>query len=190
MSELVLVLKSSPRVKGNSNTLAGQLEAGAKAAGASIKSFMLHDMDIRPCDDCDECQDTGVCIINDEMQRIYPLLERASSIVVASPVYWFTISAQAKACIDRWYALSHTPGKFQNKRFGFILTYADSDLYTSGGINAIHTYESMCRYLKAQIAGMVYGSADEIGDIKNQPDLMQRAYQLGHELGTSANMTG
>ena len=182
MSELVLVLKSSPRLNGNSNTLAGQLESGAKEAGARVESFMLHDMDIRPCDACDECRDTGVCVVKDDMQQIYPLLEKADAIALASPVYWFTISAQAKACIDRWYALSHIPGKFRGKRFGFLLTFADSDLYTSGGINAIHTFESMCRYLEAQIAGMVYGSADQIGDVKKQPELMQRAYQLGREL--------
>ena len=190
MSELVLVLKSSPRTNGNSNTLAGQLESGAKKAGAQVESFMLHDMDIRPCDACDECQDTGVCVVMDDMQQIYPLLEKADAIAISSPVYWFTYSAQAKACIDRWYALSHTPGKFRDKRFGFLLTFADSDLYTSGGINAIHTFESMCRYLKAQITGMVYGSAEDVGDIQKQPELLQQAYLLGQKLGSSPNKTG
>jgi len=187
MNNLVLVLKSSPRVSGNSNTLAGQLEAGAKESGASVESFMLHDMDIRPCDACDECQDTGVCVVKDDMQQIYPLLERADAIAIASPVYWFTISAQAKACIDRWYALSHSPGRFRGKRFGFLLTYGDSDLYTSGGINAIHTFESICRYLEAQITGMVYGSAEKVGDIIKQPELMKQAYQLGQKLVMSGD---
>jgi multimeric flavodoxin WrbA len=190
MSEQVLVLKSSPRRNGNSNTLAQQLETGAKEAGARVESFMLHNMDIRPCDACDECQDTGVCVVKDDMQKIYPLLESADAIAIASPVYWFTISAQAKACIDRWYALSHAPGKFRDKRFGFLLTFADSDLYTSGGINAIHTFESMCRYLKAQIVGMVYGSAEEVGDINKQPELLQRAYQLGGKLAESGDKEG
>lgn len=184
MNNLVLVLKSSPRVSGNSNTLAGQLEAGAKEAGASVESFMLHDMDIRPCDACDECQDTGVCVVKDDMQQIYPLLERADAIAIASPVYWFTISAQAKACIDRWYALSHSPGRFRGKRFGFLLTYGDSDLYTSGGINAIHTFESMFRYIGAPIAGMVYGTAHKLGEAAAQPALMERAYKLGQLLGS------
>jgi multimeric flavodoxin WrbA len=183
MSKLVLVLKSSPRENGNSNTLAAQVEAGAKAVGAHVESFMLHHMDIRPCDACDVCQETGVCIVKDDMQQIYPVLEKADAIVIAGPVYWFTLSAQAKLCIDRWYALTVPAGQFRDKQIGIVLTYGDADLYTSGGINAIHTFESMGRYIGAEIAGMVYGSAHEIGDAKKQPDLMANAYQLGQKLG-------
>ncbi|MFC1996283.1 flavodoxin family protein [Chloroflexota bacterium] len=191
MSKFVLVLKSSPRKNGNSNTLVEQVEAGAKEAGANVESLMLHDLDIRPCDACDTCQETGVCIIKDDMQQVYPLIEKASAIVISGPVYWFTISAQAKLCIDRWYALIHSDERiFSDKQVGIILTYGDSDLYNSGGINAIHTYESMFRYLGSEIAGMVYGSAQEIGDAEKQPELMQQAYQLGLKLGTGQRTTG
>jgi len=183
MSKFVLVLKSSPRENGNSNTLAGQVEAGAKEAGADVQSLMLHHLDIRPCDACDVCQETGVCIVKDDMQQVYPLLERADAIVIAGPVYWFTISAQAKLCIDRWYALESSQGStLRGKQFGIVLTYGDTDLYTSGGINAIYTFESMFRYIGAEITGMVYGTAHEIGDAEKQPELMQRAYMLGKKL--------
>ena len=186
MSKLVLVLKSSPRENGNSNTLAGQVEAGAKEAGATVESLMLHHMDIRPCDACNTCQETGVCIIKDDMQQVYPLLEKADAIVIAGPVYWFTISAQAKLCIDRWYALlsedSPQKNSFHDKQIGIVLTYGDTDLYTSGGINAIYTFESMFRYLGAEITGMVYGTADEIGDAEKQLELMESAFQLGKKL--------
>lgn len=184
MSRFVLILKSSPRENGNSNTLAGQVEAGAKEAGAEVESLMLHHMDIRPCDACDVCQETGVCIVKDDMQKVYPLLEKADAIVLASPIYWFTISAQAKLCIDRWYALETPQGNgLRGKQFGILLTYGDTDLYTSGGINAIHTFESMFRYIGAEMAGMVYGTANDIGDIEKQPALMENAFKLGEELG-------
>ena len=184
MGKFVLVLKSSPRQNGNSNTLAEQVAAGAKEAGAEVESLMLHEMDIRPCDACDVCQETGVCIVKDDMQKVYPLLEKADAIVIASPVYWFTISAQAKLCIDRWYALQGSEGSaLRGKRIGIVLTYGDDDLYTSGGINAIHTYESMFRYIGAEIVGMVYGTANDIGDVEKQPELMTRAYKLGKTLG-------
>ena len=187
MSKFVLVLKSSPRQNGNSNTLAEQVAAGAKEAGAEVESLMLHNMDIRPCDACDACQETGVCIVKDDMQKVYPLLEKADAIVIASPVYWFTISAQAKLCIDRWYAIEGSDGStLRGKQIGIVLTYGDDDLYTSGGINAIHTYESMFRYIGADIVGMVYGSAHEIGDAEKQPELMERAYKLGKTLGLEA----
>ena len=186
MNKFVLILKSSPRENGNSNTLAKQVEAGAKEAGADVESLMLHHMDIRPCDACDVCQETGLCIVKDDMQQIYPLLEKADAIVIAGPVYWFTISAQAKLCIDRWYALEDSQGsKLRGKQFGAILTYGDSDLYKSGGINAIHTFESMFRYIGAEITGIVYGTAHEIGDAEKQPHLMEKAYKLGQKLGAT-----
>jgi len=188
MSKFVLVLKSSPRENGNSNTLAERLEIGAKESGAVVESLMLHHMDIRPCDACDVCLETGVCIIQDDMQQVYPLIEKANVIVIAGPVYWFTISAQAKLCIDRWYALPD--GTFRDKQIGIVLTYGDTDLYTSGGINAIHAFESMFRYVGAEITGMVYGSAWEIGDAEKQPELMERAYQLGQKFGIDQTATG
>ena len=181
----VLVLKGSPRENGNSNMLVGQVERGAREAGAEVESLRLHRMDIHPCDACDVCQETGVCIVKDDMQKVYPLLEKADAIVIASPVYWFTISAQAKLCIDRWYALeSPTGNALRGKQIGIVLTYGDTDLYTSGGINAIHTFESMFRYIGAEIVGMVYGTAHKLGDAERQPELMERAYQLGQKLGS------
>jgi len=185
MSKFILVLKGSPRENGNSNALARQLERGAREAGAEVESLMLHHMDIRPCDACDTCQETGVCIVKDDMQKIYPLLEKADAIVIASPIYWFTISAQSKLCIDRWYALETPDGnKLRGKQFGILLAYGDSDLYTSGGINAIHTFESMFRYIGVESAGMVYGTANDIGDVQKQPELMESAYKLGQKLAS------
>ena len=186
MDKYILILKGSPREDGNSSTLAERVAAGAKESGAEVESISLHMLDIRPCDACDSCHETGgVCVIKDDMQALYPKLRRASAIVVASPVYWFTISAQAKLCIDRWYAFVTSEGnELRGKKFGFVLTYGDSDLYTSGGINAVYTFESMCRYLKGEIVGMVYGSADKPGEIANQPDLMDKALNLGKQLAS------
>ena len=101
----ILILKGSPRKRGNSAILADQVAAGAAEAGAAVESFDLHGMDIRPCDNCDFCQGSGECVINDDMQLLYPKLLEADAIVIASPIYWFTVSAQMKLCIDRWYAL-------------------------------------------------------------------------------------
>ena len=105
MGKSILILKGSPRAKGNSAVLAEQVVAGAEEAGAQVESVYLHGKNIQPCDACDVCQDGYEgCIIEDDMQAIYPKVESAEVIVIASPVYWFTISAQTKLCIDRWYA--------------------------------------------------------------------------------------
>ncbi len=186
----ILILKSSPRKGANSSLLADQIAAGARDAGAAVESFDLHPLTINPCDACDVCRgrkDAG-CIIDDDMQMLYPRLRAADAIVLASPVYWFSLSAQAKLCIDRWYALEGPSGSaLAGKQFGFVLTYGDSDPYSSGAINAIRTLQDICRYLKADIADIIYGAVSAPEEIKNQPELLERAFQLGLRLGKNTN---
>ena len=183
MGKQILVFKGSPREKGNSSILADKAAEGAKSAGAQVESFSLHRMDIHPCDACDICQETEVCVLKDDMQLLYPKLRQADAIVIACPIYWFTISAQTKLFIDRWYALESSQGSaLKGKHFGIILTYGDNDPYTSGAINAIRTFQDMFRYIEADIVGMVYGTANKEGDVLNQPELLESAYKLGEKL--------
>jgi len=187
MAKQVLVFKGSPRENGNSSTLADRVVEGAKAAGASVDVFSLHRLDIRPCDACDTCQETGVCVLKDDMQALYPKLTQADAIIIASPIYWFTMSAQTKLFIDRWYGLEGPNGNpLKGKQFGIILTYGDTDPYSSGAINAIRTFQDMFRYIGANIQGLVYGTAMDVGDAQKQPELMERAYKLGEKLGTTS----
>jgi multimeric flavodoxin WrbA len=181
----ILILKGSPREKGNSATLAERAAAGAREAGAQVESVYLHGLDIRPCDACDQCRDTNMCVIQDDMNGIYPKLAAADAILLASPVYWFTYSAQLKLCIDRWYGFQGNRWQeVSQKQFGVILTYGDTDLDTSGGINAIRTFETMCRFLKSEIVGVVHGSLSEVGDAEKHPELLQQAYDLGKLLAS------
>lgn len=185
MTKMILVFKGSPRENGNSSTLADKTAEGAKAAGAEVEVFLLHRMNIRPCDACDTCHETGVCVLKDDMQALYPKLSQAHAIVIASPIYWYTMSAQTKLFIDRWYALESPQGNpLRGKQFGILLTYGDTDPYNSGAINAIRTFQDMFRYLGAKIGGLIYASAMDVGDIQRQPELMEAAYQLGEKLGT------
>jgi multimeric flavodoxin WrbA len=184
MSKTILILKASPREWGNSAQLADRVAAGARQAGAEVESISLHALDIRPCDACDLCREGSAgCVIEDDMQPLYPKLRRAEAIVIATPVYWFTLSAQAKLFIDRWYALlAEKPNPLQGKHFALLLTYGDLDLQTSGGIHALHTFEHMVRYLRGELAGCVHGSADAPGDIQDQPALLEEAFNLGLKL--------
>jgi multimeric flavodoxin WrbA len=185
----ILILKGSPREKGNSAALAEQVAAGARAAGAEVESIYLHGLDIRPCDACELCHEQGAdgCVIEDDMQPLYPKLVSADAIVIASPVYWYTISAQIKLCIDRWYALESPQGSaLMGKHFALLLSFGESDPYTSGAINAIHTFHDIFNCLSAQVDGILYGSASEPGEIQEQTKLMEQAYKLGQKLGSSA----
>lgn len=191
MGRHIVILKGSPRARGNSAALAEQVAAGAREAGAEVESFFLHGMDIHPCRGCDSCKKTGACVIKDDMHTLYPKLSAADAVVLASPVYWFTFTAQLKTCIDRWYALCNSRNDvFKNKSIGIVLTYGDTDLSTSGGRNAVNTFKSIFGFLKADIAGCVHGSVMDIGDAEKNPRLMKRAYQLGKKLGQPAQKKG
>ena len=184
MNKNILILKGSPRTNGNSSFLADQLARGVNDSGGSTESFHLSEMDIHPCDACDFCQETdGVCVIKDDMQLLYTKIRKADAIVFASPIYWFMISAQTKLCIDRLYAFEVVKHEiWPDKRIGIILTYGDEDPFHSGAVNAIYTFESMFRYTKSEIVGIVYSTAQDIGDAAQQPELIEKAYQLGVEL--------
>jgi multimeric flavodoxin WrbA len=183
MGKHVLIFKCSPRDKGNSSILADKAAEGAKAVSAQVECFSIQRMNIQPCDACDTCQETGVCVLKDDMQTLYPKLQEAEAMVIASPIYWFTMSAQAKLFIDRWYALESSQGNaLKGKQFGILLTYGDSDPYSSGAINAIRTFQDMFHYIGADFVGIVYGSASNEGDVLNQPKLLERAYKLGEKL--------
>jgi multimeric flavodoxin WrbA len=102
---------------------------------------------------------------------------------MATPVYWFTVSAQTKLFMDRWYAMGGDEGyPFKGKRFGIVLTYGGQDAFSSGAVNALRTFQDALGYTGAEIVGMVYGSADKAGDIKKNKALLKEAYQLGKDL--------
>lgn len=184
MSKLVILL-GSPRKKGNSATLASQVAQGAQDAGAQVESMWLHGMDIHPCNACDACLKTSepACVIEDDMQALYPKLLQADAILIASPIYWFTVSAQTKLFMDRCYAFEG-PGRnpLADKRFAFVLAYGDSDPFNSGAVNALRTFQDGMAYIGAKIAGTVYGSASKPGEIAQNKALMDKAYRLGQQL--------
>jgi multimeric flavodoxin WrbA len=183
----VLVFMGSPRKEGNSAILAQQVVAGAEAAGARVESFFLHDLDIKPCDACDACRDHTVtdCVLDDDMKGIFPKLRQTDGIVIASPIYWFTVSGQTKLFMDRWYALGGPEGHaFRGKKFGIVLTYADTDPFTSGAVNTLRTFQDALNFINATLVGMVYGSAWEAGEIKDNQEVMGKAYELGKKMAS------
>jgi multimeric flavodoxin WrbA len=183
----VLIAVGSPRKGGNSATLAKQVAAGAEATGAQVESLRLQDLDIRPCRACDACHkgEERKCVVEDDMQALYPKLREADVLVIASPVYWFTVSAQTKLFMDRWYALESPQGNaLSGKRVGIVLSYGDSDPFNSGAVNALRTFQDAFGYIGAQIVGAVYGSASKAGEIAGNQALMDRAYRLGQRLAS------
>jgi len=178
----VLVILGSPRKKGNSSTLATRISRGAKSAGAKVETVFLQALKISPCRGCDTCQKhhSKGCAIKDDMQKIYPKLIKADAWVIASPVYWFTMSAQTKIFMDRCYALpAYAKNPFAGKRIAIAMSYGDADPVRSGCVNALRTFQDAFRYTRSRIVGMVYGSAMKAGEIANNEALMREAEELG-----------
>jgi multimeric flavodoxin WrbA len=181
----VLVLLGSPRKKGNSAALAAQIAKGAKAAGAKVETVFLHGLNIAPCKSCYACQKkkSRGCSIDDAMQEIYPKLLAAEAWIIASPVYWFTMSAQMKIFMDRCFALpAYAKEPFTGKRIAIAMSYGDADPFSSGCVNALRTFQDAFNYTKAEIVGMVYGSAYAEGEIRANEALMKEAEKLGKNL--------
>ena len=187
MNPKILIVLGSPRRKGNSAILAAKVAESATAEGADVEAVYLNRLDIKPCQGCEKCQKSSYtgCVINDDMILLHSKLQEADSIVIASPIYWFNISAQTKIFIDRLYAVGvGQKNIFKGKSIAIVLTFADPDPFVSGAVNALRSFQDICRYLGANIEGMVYGSAGDAGEIKQKIDVMEKAVLLGKHLAS------
>ena len=120
----ILIVLGSPRKEGNSATLAKQVATAAETGGAQVEIVYLHDMDISPCTACDSCRDDmgAECVIDDQMTALSPKIRSTDVLVIASPIYWFTMSAQTKLFMDRCYALGGPQGyALKGKKIAIIL---------------------------------------------------------------------
>ena len=181
----VLILTASPRNNSNSTILALKTAEGVKAVGGEADIVPIGKLNIAPCNACDSCRakpEAG-CVIKDDMQPLYQKIKDAQGIIFATPVYWFNVSAQMKLFIDRTYAI-HGEGyyAFTGKDVGVILTYEDEDVFVSGGVNALRSFQNICAYVKANLVGTVYGSAGKAGDVQTNVKLLQKAYDLGRKI--------
>jgi NAD(P)H-dependent FMN reductase len=97
----VIAFLGSPRKDGNTELLLKEAVRGIESAGLSIKTFRLNLMNIKPCQNCGGCDETGECIIDDDMTGLYQEIRTADRIILASPIFFFSVSAQTKILIDR-----------------------------------------------------------------------------------------
>lgn len=185
LKQKILILLGSPRKNGNSAALAEKVRQGALENGAIVETVYLNGMKIKPCQGCQQCQKNGAdgCTIKDDMNLLYPLIRESKSIVIASPIYWFNLSAQTKIFIDRLYAIGVGQKNILNdKSFSILLSFADPDVFDSGAVNVLRSFQDMCKYLGTTIDGMVYGHANIAGEIKENQQLMEKAFLLGEHI--------
>ena len=179
MAKQVLILSSSPRKGGNSDTLCDQLLKGAAESGHAAEKVFLADRDLHACTGCGACaRKPGRCSQKDDMAAILERMVRADVIVMATPVYFYSMAAQMKALIDRTCARYR---ELRHKEFVFIVAAAD------GSRKAMHrTLEGFRGFLSCledpRERGVVYGTgAWEVGDILGSA-AMEEVYQMGLSL--------
>lgn len=194
MEQKILILLGSPRRNGNTAILANQVVKGAKLGGAVVEVIYLNGKKIKPCQACDKCQkeDAKGCVINDDMQPIYPKFIAADSVVITTPIYFCNVSAQIKLFMDRLYCISLTFEQkkiIAGKNLAFILTYEAQDPFLAGAVNAILSFQNFCDIILAGTKVMLYGQADKAGEIKNNKDLMEKAFLLGKKLSITPKIT-
>lgn len=175
MNKNVLVLSASPRKGGNSDLLCDQFVLGAREAGHQVEKIVLRDKNIRYCTGCGACYASGTCVQQDDMAGMLEKILAADVIVMATPVYFYTMNAQMKTLIDRTVA-RYTA--ISNKEFYFIVAAADSSKQAME--RTLEGFRGFTSCLSgAHEKGVVYGTgAWKVGDI-NGSKAMQEAYAMG-----------
>jgi multimeric flavodoxin WrbA len=186
----VLGIFGSPRRGGNTEILLEKTLNGAEKEGASIERFYLGDLTITPCKECHGCEDTGKCILLDDMEKIYPKLLEADVVILASPIFFYGVTAWAKALIDRSQALwarkyllkDPSLGREGKKRKGFFISVgATKGPKVFDG--AILTVKYFFDVLNAEYAGeLVFRGVEAKGDILKHPEVLQKAVEAGRKL--------
>ena len=179
MSKQVLIISSSPRKGGNSDTLCDQFLKGAAEAGNRVEKIRLADLKIDYCSACYACKTTGRCVKRDEMEQIIEKMRDAYVIVLATPVYFYTMCAQMKTMIDRTLGGAQTSG-LENKEFYLIATAADGKAAMERTVDGLRGYLECLPGAKEM--GVVYGAGVwKIGDVQKNA-AFDEAYQMGQNV--------
>lgn len=181
MHKNILVLTGSPRQLGNSALLADAFIQGAKAAGHTAQVFETAFHPVNPCKACDKCWHADKpCVFEDGFNQLAPLLEAADVLVLATPLYWFSLTAQLKAAVDKLYAYLKPNAKRKLKIKECVLLAAAEGNEKDGDYEGLKaTYKSIADYQKWTDRGMVLaGHTWDPGEIINTGKLKE-ALELG-----------
>ena len=187
-----LVIYGSPRKNGNTDILLKELIKGIKDGSDKIKieEIYLSDLNIYFCRGCRACNQSGRCVIEDDMQDLHIKLQEANYIILGSPIFFYTVTAQSKAMIDRcqasWakkYLLKQRQSdKMKGKRGGWFVSVGATKgkkLFEGAILTMKYFFDTMDVPYRGNL--LVKGM-DEKGDVLNHPQILSQAYQLGKEI--------
>jgi len=182
----VLGIMGSPRKKGNTDLLLDEALKGAKSQGAEVEKIIVDRLNIAPCKEYYGCLRDGNCVIRDDMDALYPKLFSYDVVILASPIFFYALSAQAKALIDRCQALwarinvlhqQPAPGR----KGALIAVGATKGEKLFDG--SILTAKYFFKAIGVSYAGeLLVRGVDKRGEIKQHPTALVEAFELGKRL--------
>lgn len=174
MSKHILILSGSPRKGGNSDLLCDEFAKGAQEAGHQVEKIRVQEQKIGPCLACYGCRGTGVCVQKDDMAAILEKIVAADVLVLATPVYFYSMDGQLKTLIDRTLP-RYT--EIRSKEVWFIATAAAGKGAMERTIDALRGFTDCLP--GAQVKGVIYGSGVyQKGEVL-ETRALQEAYQAG-----------
>lgn len=186
----ILAISGSPRRKGNTAVLLDHAVQGAAEAGAEVEKIVLRDLKMSPCLEIYGCKETGRCVIQDDFQKIHDQLLSCQGLILASPIFFYALSAHTKILMDRcqslWvkkYWIDKVPyGQWEPKRKGlFISVGATKGKRLFDG--ALLTVKYFFDVLDMELwKALLYRGLDFEGDVLKHPEHLQEAHEAGKEL--------
>lgn len=177
MSKKILILGGSPRKGGNSDILCDEFRKGAEAAGHTVEKIRLQEKKINYCLACYGCRATGKCVQKDDANEIIDKMKAADVIVLATPVYFYSMSGQMKTIIDRAVAKWT---QIIDKEFYFIATAAEEAHSMERTMEALAGFTDCLT--GAVVKGKIYGEGVyQKGEVK-ATNAMQKAYRMGQSV--------
>ena len=169
----VLILQASPRANGNTAWMAEEYKKAAEAAGHEVNLVNVSKKKIAGCLACEYCHNkgNGACIQKDDMQEIYPLMAEAEALVLAAPIYYFTLCAQIQAPIQRMYCVN-SPAKV--KKMALLMSSYSPGVYDG----ATAEFRDICNYWNVENMGVVTAKVDEQKTEETQQKVISLASKL------------
>jgi len=186
MARIVAVV-GSPRFNGNTNYLTDQALSMAGAKGVATEKIILSDYRIYPCQAHDECRELTACLQDDDMRSIVAKVYIADGIILASPVYYYNVSAQMKIFIDRNLFFFRHKQKMQARAAGIIVVAGAAGIEDTAG--ALVRYITIATNIAADRVMQVRGLAGAEGAIKGNTTVVEQAHQMGRNMAAELQRT-
>lgn len=179
MNKNVLIISSSPRKGGNSETLAAAFARGAQEAGNRVETVYLREKQYSFCKGCFACRKLGHCVINDDAVELAARMHDADVLVFVTPVYYYSVSGQLKTILDRANPIYDTDYAF-TKAYLLATAAEDEPETVEGTEKAVQGWVDC--FPRCELVETVFaGGVNEVGEIVGHPAL-EKAYQVGKEI--------